>query len=121
MEDTPSTSPDREDSPSESAAPAEPTIEDRFKRVLDPVTKAPVGKRLQLRLRKLGHHQRDEVMQFQLLQKACRESEELKNAFLEAGLRDPTEVNRIRPTAEDGAMIQAFNAYIETHWRGARY
>lgn len=73
-------------------------------------------KRLRVRVRELGDNQRDEVAQFKLLQRACRENPEVLTAFAEAGFGDLTKANPRAPDAKTGAVIQSFNRFIETVW-----
>ncbi len=73
-------------------------------------------KRLRVRVRELGDNQRDEVAQFRLLQRSCREDAELLKAFADAGLGDLTKADARRPDAKAGAVIQAFNRFVESRW-----
>ena len=76
----------------------------------------PIFKRLRLRVRELGDDQRDEVLQFKQLQRACRESPELLQAFAAAGFGDLTKADARAPDAKTGAVIQAFNRFVESRW-----
>ena len=76
----------------------------------------PEFKRLRLRVRELGDDQRDEVMQFKQLQRACRESPAVLAAFEAIGLGDLTKANARAPDAKTGAVIQAFNRFVEAPW-----
>ena len=76
----------------------------------------PIFKRLRLRVRELGDDQRDELLQFKQLQRACRESPELLDAFKAAGFGDLTKADARSPDAPTGAVIQAFNRFVESRW-----
>ncbi len=73
-------------------------------------------KRLRVRVRELGDNQRDEVAQFKQLQRSCREAPDLLEAFVDAGLGDLTKVDARSPDAKVGAVIQAFNRFVEARW-----
>lgn len=76
----------------------------------------PDFKRLRLRVRELGDDQHDEVAQFKLLQRVCRENPAVRAAFEALGLGDLTKANARAPDAKTGAVVQAFNRFIETRW-----
>ncbi len=78
----------------------------------------PIIKRLKVRLRELGDDVRDEVAQFKQLQRACRESPDLSRAFEAEGFGDLTRVDPRAPDARAGAVIQAFNRFVEARWEG---
>ncbi len=75
----------------------------------------PAVKRLRIRVRELGDNARDEVAQFELLRKACREDRELAAAIIAAGLPDLS-VSGSVITPELGPVVQAFNDVIEEVW-----
>lgn len=77
---------------------------------------APVGRRLRLRLREQGKNVRDEVRQFRLLQRACRESPELAAELAEIGLEGVATWPVMPPDPRTGAAIQAFNTLVEELW-----
>ena len=75
-------------------------------------------KRLRVRVRELGENHRDEVAQFKQLQRTCRENPDILAAFAELGLGDLTKANPRAPDAKTGAVIQAFNRFVEKSWEG---
>lgn len=84
--------------------------------VIEPLAATPPIKRLRVRLRDLGKDQRDEVTQFRQLQKACREDPKLAQAFAAAGFGDVAAADPRLPDPKVGALVQAFNRFVETHW-----
>lgn len=76
----------------------------------------PPLRRLKVRVRELGANARDEVAQFKLLQRACKESPDLAAAFANAGYGDVTALDLRHLDAATGAMVQAFNKFIEARW-----
>ena len=76
---------------------------------------API-KRLRLRIRELGDDRADEVQQFRQLQKACRELPELAEALRSAGFGDVAALDPRVPDPKTGALIQAFNRFVEARW-----
>jgi hypothetical protein len=73
-------------------------------------------KRLRVRVRDLGDDAGDEVAQFKMLQRACRELPELSMAFVSAGYGDLTRADPRSNDAKMGVVIQAFNRFIEESW-----
>lgn len=96
--------------------PSERELAERIAAILARFEATPTLRRLRLRVRELGANQRDEVLQFQQFQKACRESPELTAALAGLGLGDLSKVNPRVPDAATGAAIQAFNRFVETRW-----
>jgi hypothetical protein len=88
----------------------------RITQILTRFEPTPIFKRLRVRVRDLGDDQRDEVLQFKQLQRACRESPELLDAFKAAGFGDLTKADARHPDAPTGAVIQAFNRFVEARW-----
>jgi hypothetical protein len=84
-------------------------------RVLSERQDTPAIKRLRLRVRELGDNARDELAQFELLRKACREDPALGEALTGAGLPDLTGAGA-QLTGALGAVVQAFNTVIEEVW-----
>ena len=76
----------------------------------------PPFKRMRVRIRELGADQRDEVLQFKQLQRACRESSALAADFVAQGFGDLTAANTRAPDAMTGVVIQAFNRFVEARW-----
>ncbi len=76
----------------------------------------PAVKRLRIRLRDLGRNARDEIAQFRVLQKACRESLELAASLGGLGFVDITEADPRKPDEKTGELIQGFNRMIEDFW-----
>jgi hypothetical protein len=97
--------------------PDERAVSAMLAEVLGPFEAQPVGRRLRTRLRELGANARDEVAQFRLLQKALRESPELAKALHDKGFGDLTAVDPRAPGPVGGALVQAFNRFVETRWR----
>ena len=79
---------------------------------------APPIKRLRLRIRELGAGRADEVQQFRQLQKACREHAPFAEALKGAGFGDVASLDPRVPDPKTGTLVQAFNRFIEAHWRG---
>lgn len=77
---------------------------------------APPIKRLRVRVRELGPNDRDEVQQFRQLQKACRELPELAQALAAAGYGEVAALDPRRPDPKTGALVQAFNRFVESRW-----
>ena len=77
---------------------------------------APPIKRLRMRVRDLGADRHDEVSQFRQLQKACRELPALGDALREAGFGDVALIDARVPDPKTGALVQAFNHFIEARW-----
>lgn len=76
-----------------------------------------IFKRLRVRIRELGNAGNDEVAQFKQLQRACRESPELLADFVDNGFGNLTTANPRAPDAATGAVVQAFNRFIEASWK----
>lgn len=94
----------------------EATLADQVAALLARFEPTPIFKRLRLRVRELGDDQRDELLQFKQLQRACRESPELLDAFKAAGFGDLTKADPRAPDAPTGAVVQAFNRFVEARW-----
>ena len=73
-------------------------------------------KKLRVRVRDLGPDRGDEVQQFRQLQKACRELPALALALRDAGFGDVAAVDARVPDPKTGALVQAFNRFIEARW-----
>ena len=99
------------------STPDESELAARVGEILDRHAASPALKRLRVRIRELGNDARDEVAQFKQLQKSLRESPELLEDFVQSGFADLTKANPRAPDAATGAVIQAFNRFIEAHWR----
>lgn len=84
--------------------------------ILERFATSVIFKRLRLRVRELGDNQRDEVAQFKQLQRACREAPDLQKAFIDAGIGDLTRADPRAPDVKTGAVIQAFNRFVEARW-----
>ena len=97
-------------------APSEADLAALIGQILSRFEAAPIFKRLRVRVRELGDDQRDEVLQFKQLQRACRESPELLDAFKAAGFGDLTKADPRAPDAPTGAVVQAFNRFVEARW-----
>ncbi len=76
---------------------------------------APSVARLRLRLRDLGPNCLDEVLQLRQLQKACQDDAQLSEALIAAGVGDVASMDTRRADPEIGALVQAFNLYVERH------
>ena len=79
---------------------------------------SPAVRKLKLRIRDLGDNNKDEVVQFRQLQKACREDPELAGALASVNITDIPTRNVLRPDEDTGRYIQAFNHMLETRWEG---
>jgi hypothetical protein len=84
--------------------------------ILERFTATVIFKRLRVRIRELGDNQRDEIAQFKQLQRACREAPDLSKAFVDAGFGDLTKADARAPDAKTGAVVQAFNRFVESRW-----
>lgn len=84
--------------------------------ILDSFEGTAAHKRLHNRLRDLGSNVRDEVVQFRQLQKAVRESPELRQALEALGYGDLATLDTVRPDERTGLVIQAFNRMVEEQW-----
>lgn len=73
-------------------------------------------RRLRLRLREEGQRNCDELVQFRLLQRACREDSSLALSLEQAGLGPVATYALDPPSAEVGQLIQAFNCMVEDYW-----
>jgi len=82
-------------------------------RILSDHADDPAVKRLRVRIHELGDNQTDEWEQFRQLQKACRESEALSQAF-ESTLGKLQDLRVGQPEA--GELVQGFNWLIESEW-----
>ncbi|MBL8601464.1 MAG: hypothetical protein JNK72_06025 [Myxococcales bacterium] len=99
------------------STPEEQVLADTFKNVLAGFAGQTVERRLRLRLQEPGDHQRDEVAMFRLLQKACRESTELAAALEAAELGAVASMNPKGADPQVGRLVNAFNRFVEAHWR----
>ncbi|HJN76598.1 MAG TPA: hypothetical protein QGF58_21895 [Myxococcota bacterium] len=88
----------------------------RIEAILQDHANDPAVRRLHIRVSELGENQTDEWLQFRELQKACRESEALSEAF-EAGFGKLQDLHIGDPKA--GPLVQGFNTLIETSWEKA--
>lgn len=95
---------------------SEEQVAKRLHEVFAVFDKEPAIRRLRVRLRDLGRNANDEVAQFRLLQKACRESDELAAALGGLDYIGIPEVNPRKPDAKSGELIQGFNRMIEDYW-----
>lgn len=92
------------------------TDAERLYTIIEGFEGTPPYRRLRIRLRELGKNQRDEVRQFRILQRACRESPELEGAIVEAGFSAPSGLSPLQLHKEGGVLVQAFNSVAEDHW-----
>ena len=95
---------------------AETQLADFLRALITQYAATPPLKRLRVRVRELGKDDRDEVQQFRQLQKACRELPEFALALKSAGFGDVATVDPRVPDPKTGALVQAFNRFIEAHW-----
>ncbi len=94
----------------------DPDLPARLHAALDALGDLPAMRRLRLRLDELGDDHRDEVRQFRLLQRACREDADVVGALDSIGWTDVAGRGTVPMDAETGAMVQAFNAMVERFW-----
>ncbi len=91
-------------------------VAERMSGVFEAFEDEPVLGRLRVRLRELGRDQRDELLQFRLLQRACREEPRLGEALCEAGFDVLAEAGHGAISPEGGSIVQVFNRMIEERW-----
>jgi len=96
--------------------PPTPDLPDRLHQALTALGDLPALRRLRIRLDEAGENSLNEVRQFRLLQKACREDGAVQEALDVVGWSAVAGRPTVGGTAETGAMIQAFNTMIERHW-----
>lgn len=96
--------------------PEELALANQLYQVLAPFEDQPAVKRIRFRLRDLGRNNQDEVAQFRLLQRACREDAALARAFVDAGLPAIQDLVVFPPNPQVGPYIQAFNRLVESRW-----
>ena len=84
--------------------------------VLDAHADSRALKRARFRLRDMGEDNHDELAQFRLLQRACREDAALAGALVDAGLPEIADLPLLPPTPTVGRLVQAFNRMVEAHW-----
>ncbi len=91
-------------------------VEIFFKILTDRAT-TPAIRGLRIRLQDVGSN-RDELIQFRNLQRACREDPELDQEFTWAGLGSLLRFDPLTPDPDMGILVQAFNQMVEDHWEG---
>ncbi len=84
--------------------------------VLDAHADSMAVKRTRFRLRDMGADNHDELAQFRLLQRACREDAALSGAFEAAGLPALADLRLLPATPVVGRLVQAFNRMVEARW-----
>jgi hypothetical protein len=92
----------------------ERALAERLHAALGPLEAQPPVKRLRMRLRELGDNVGDEVRQFRLLQRTCREAPEVAAALAGAGFPGVAEADPM----QSGALVQGFNRMVEARWGG---
>ena len=95
---------------------AEGDMAETLARVLEGFEGTPTLRRLRLRVREIGANDHDELAQFHLLQRACREDPALAAAFEQAGLGAVAELHLGGAGRRMGDLVQAFNRMVEARW-----
>lgn len=94
---------------------SESELSELIAKIMTPHLETEGWNRLRHRIRQMGKNQKDELMQFRVLQQVCRTYPEIGASF---GVHGLEAVNQkiFQLTPEVGAMTQAFNRYIESNW-----